>query len=210
MKVRVNCPIAGCGIQVNVKHLEKHLENVHKLDGELVLKLHPGTAYQHTPENDQEPGEEPKPEPAPPGPLPIEDMSSWEDGVYPRTEQVAEEGGAPLETRIFSRVERTAAGESLITYKVEHAAHGSPIVWAPLIVLIAANWKAILIVMGLAALAATIVAFTIKGVSIVWKAGDKIEDLIEEAPPALVGLGVGLFIILILFALGGRKKPEAA
>ncbi|GAI62695.1 unnamed protein product, partial [marine sediment metagenome] len=119
-------------------------------------------------------------------------------------EQVAEEGGAPLETRIFSRVERTAAGESLITYKVEHAAHGSPIVWAPLIVLIAANWKAILIVMGLAALAATIVAFTIKGVSIVWKAGDKIEDLIEEAPPALVGLGVGLFIILILFALGGR------
>ena len=60
-------------------------------------------------------------------------------------EQVAEEGGAPLESRIFSRVERTAAGESLITYKVEHAAHGSPIVWAPIIALIAANWKAILI-----------------------------------------------------------------
>ncbi|GAJ12437.1 unnamed protein product, partial [marine sediment metagenome] len=87
-------------------------------------------------------------------------------------EQVAEEGGAPLESRIFSRVERTAAGESLITYKVEHAAHGSPIVWAVVIALIAANWKAILIVMGLAAVAAAIVAFTIKSVGIVWKAGD--------------------------------------
>ncbi|MBA7475733.1 hypothetical protein ES707_11106 [subsurface metagenome] len=60
MKVRVNCPIAGCGIQVNVKHLEKHLEKVHELDGELVLKLHPSTAYQHTPAADQEP--EPEPE----------------------------------------------------------------------------------------------------------------------------------------------------
>lgn len=124
-------------------------------------------------------------------------------------EQIFEEGGAPLESRIFSRVERTAAGESLITYKVEHAAHGSPIVWAPIIALIAANWKAILIIMGLAAVAGVIVAFTIKAVSITWKAGDKIEDLIEEAPPALVGLGAGLFIILILFALGGRKKETA-
>ena len=125
-------------------------------------------------------------------------------------EQVAEEGGAPLESRIFSRVERTAAGETLTTYKVEHAAHGSPIVWAPIIALIAANWKAILIVMGLAAAAAAIVAFTIKSVGIVWKAGDKIEDLVEELPPALVGLGAGLLIIVALFALGGRKKPEAA
>ncbi|MBA7475724.1 hypothetical protein ES707_11097 [subsurface metagenome] len=125
-------------------------------------------------------------------------------------EKIFEEGGAPLESRIFSRVERTAAGETLTTYKVEHAAHGSPIVWAPIIALIAANWKAILIVMGLAAAAAAIVAFTIKSVGIVWKAGDKIEDLVEELPPALVGLGAGLFIILILFALGGRKKPEAA
>ncbi|MBA7518592.1 hypothetical protein ES705_10663 [subsurface metagenome] len=125
-------------------------------------------------------------------------------------EQVAEEGGAPLESRIFSRVERTAAGETLTTYKVEHAAHGSPIVWMPIIALIAANWKAILIVMGLAAAAAAIVAFTIKSVGIVWKAGDKIEDLVEELPPALVGLGAGLLIIVALFALGGRKKPEAA
>ena len=125
-------------------------------------------------------------------------------------EKIFEEGGAPLESRIFSRVERTAAGETLTTYKVEHAAHGSPIVWVPIIAIIAANWKAILIVMGLAAVAAAIVAFTIKSTSIVWKAGDKIEDLVEELPPALVGLGAGLFIILILFALGGRKKPEAA
>ncbi|MBA7477224.1 hypothetical protein ES707_12626 [subsurface metagenome] len=121
-------------------------------------------------------------------------------------EQVAEEGGAPLETRIFSRVERTAAGETFITYKVEHAAHGSPIVWAPIIAFIAANWKVILITLGLAAAAAAIVAFTIKSTSIIWKAGDKIEDLIEEAPPALVGLGAGLLIILALFALGGRKE----
>ncbi|MBA7644655.1 hypothetical protein ES703_52399 [subsurface metagenome] len=125
-------------------------------------------------------------------------------------EQIFEEGGAPLESRIFSRVERTAAGETLITYKVEHAAHGSPIVWAAVIAFIAANWKAILILLGLAAAAAAIVAFTIKGVSIVWKAGGKIEDLVEEMPPALVGLGAGLLIIVALFALGGRKKPEAA
>ncbi|MBA7529934.1 hypothetical protein ES705_22133 [subsurface metagenome] len=124
-------------------------------------------------------------------------------------EQIFEEGGAPLESRIFSRVERTAAGESLITYKVEHAAHGSPIVWAPIIALIAANWKAILIIMGLSAAAAAIVAFTIKSTSIIWKAGDKIEDLVEEMPPALVGLGAGLLIIVALFALGGRKKVTA-
>ena len=139
--------------------------------------------------------------------LPLDDALGIEQMIR---EQVAEEGGAPLETRIFSRVERTAAGESLITYKVEHAAHGSPIVWAPIIAYIALHWQAILIILGLAAAAATIVAFTIKGVAIVWKAGDKIEDLVEEMPPALVGLGAGLFIILILFALGGRKKPEAA
>ncbi len=125
-------------------------------------------------------------------------------------EKIFEEGGAPLESRIFSRVERTAAGESLISYKVEHAAHGSPIVWAVVIAFIAANWKAILIIMGLAAAAALITVFTIKAVSITWKAGDKIEDLVEEAPAALVGLGAGLFIILILFALGGRKKEQVA
>ncbi|GAI71122.1 unnamed protein product [marine sediment metagenome] len=68
----------------------------------------------------------------------------------------------------------------------------------------------ILIGLGLAAAAAAIVAFTIKSVGIIWKAGDKIEDLVEELPPALVGLGAGLFVILIIFALGGRKKPEAA
>ncbi|MBA7512104.1 hypothetical protein ES705_04105 [subsurface metagenome] len=121
-------------------------------------------------------------------------------------EKILEEGGAPLESRIFSRVEKTAAGETVITYKVEHAAHGSPIVWAVVIAFIAANWKAILVIMGLVALAGILVAFTIKAVAITWKAGGKIEDLVEAAPPGLVGLGVGLAIILLLFALGGRKE----
>ena len=125
-------------------------------------------------------------------------------------EKILEEGGAPLESRIFSRVERTAAGETVITYKVEHAAHGSPIVWAVVIAFIAANWKAILIIMGLVSLAGILVAFTIKAVAITWKAGDKIEDLVEAAPPGLVGLGAGLFIILILFALGGKKEKMTA
>jgi len=125
-------------------------------------------------------------------------------------EQILEEGGAPLESRIFSRVERTPAGESIITYKVEHAAHGSPIIWAVVIAFIAANWKAILIIMGLVSLAGILVAFTIKAVKITWKAGDKIEELVEEAAPSLVGLGAGLLIIGLLFALGGRKKEQTA
>ena len=125
-------------------------------------------------------------------------------------EQIFEGGGAPLESRIFSRVERTAAGESLITYKVEHAAHGSPIFWMPVIAAIAANWKAILIVMGIVTAAGVIIAFTVKAVSITWIAGGKIEELIEAAPPALVGLGLGLLVIGLLFALGGRKKGQVA
>jgi len=122
-------------------------------------------------------------------------------------EKILDEGGAPLESRIFSRVERTAAGETVITYKVEHAAHGSPIVWAVVIAFIAANWKAILIGMGLLAIAGVLVAFTIKAVKITWKAGDKIEDVVEGLPgEAIAGLGAGLAIILILFALGGKKE----
>ncbi|MBA7554919.1 hypothetical protein ES705_47559 [subsurface metagenome] len=65
MKVRVNCPIAGCGIQVDVKHLERHLERVHKLDGEGVLKLHPVNAYQHFPAEGPEPEKEPESEKEP-------------------------------------------------------------------------------------------------------------------------------------------------
>ena len=138
--------------------------------------------------------------------LSLDDALSIEQMVR---EKIFDEGGAPLESRIFSRVERTAAGETLTAYKVEHAAHGSPIVWAVVVAFIAANWKAMLVLMGLAAVAATIVAFTIKSVSITWKAGDKIEDLIEGLPPALVGLGVGLLLIVALVALGGRKKERA-
>ncbi len=65
MIVKVVCPIAGCGAQVQVQSLPKHLEKVHELDGELVLRLHPTSAYQHTPADDQEPEEEAEPEKEP-------------------------------------------------------------------------------------------------------------------------------------------------
>jgi len=50
MIVKVNCPFAGCGNQVQVQNLPKHLEKVHELDGELVLRLHPTSPYQLTAE----------------------------------------------------------------------------------------------------------------------------------------------------------------
>ena len=124
-------------------------------------------------------------------------------------EKVIEEGGAPLESLVYSRLERLATGEAQMTYKVYHAAHASPIVWMAVVTFIAANWKAILIVLGILAATAALITFTIKSSSIIWKAGDKIEDLIEELPPALVGLGIGLVLLLALFALGGRKKETA-
>jgi len=126
-------------------------------------------------------------------------------------QQIIEDGGGPLESRIYSRVERSSAGETLITYRVQHAAHGSPILWVPVIALIAANWKAILITMGLIALAGAITTFAIKSVSIIWKGGGKVEDFIEGAPPALIaGLGAGLLLLLVIVGLGTRKKESAA
>ena len=65
MIVKVNCPIAGCGIQVQVQSLSKHLEKVHELDGELVLRLHPTSTYEHTPVDDREPEEEAEPDEKP-------------------------------------------------------------------------------------------------------------------------------------------------
>lgn len=62
IQTKVNCPIAGCGTLVDVNHLPQHLENVHEVDGEMVLRLHPTATYQHTPADDQEPEEEPAPE----------------------------------------------------------------------------------------------------------------------------------------------------
>ncbi|MBA7546980.1 hypothetical protein ES705_39382 [subsurface metagenome] len=54
-------------------------------------------------------------------------------------------------------------------------------------------------------------AFTIKATSIVWKAGDKIEDLVEDLPPiAVAGLGLGLLLIVVLLMMGGFKKKESA
>ncbi|MBA7518584.1 hypothetical protein ES705_10655 [subsurface metagenome] len=65
MKVRVNCPIAGCGTQVDVKYLPRHLENVHELDGEILLRLHPVNPYTHQPELEPELAPEAEPEPEP-------------------------------------------------------------------------------------------------------------------------------------------------
>ncbi|MBA7507430.1 hypothetical protein ES706_06149 [subsurface metagenome] len=65
MKVRVNCPIAGCGTEVQVQNLPKHLEKVHELDGEVLLRLHPTAAYEHTPADYQEPAEEAEPKKEP-------------------------------------------------------------------------------------------------------------------------------------------------
>ncbi|GAJ17346.1 unnamed protein product, partial [marine sediment metagenome] len=58
-----NCPIAGCGIQVQVQSLSKHLEKVHELDGEILLRLHPGNPYTHQPELEPEAEPEPDKEP---------------------------------------------------------------------------------------------------------------------------------------------------
>jgi len=125
-------------------------------------------------------------------------------------EKVIEEGGAPLASVIFYRLERLPSGQELFTYKVEHAAHASPIVWAAIVPFIAANWKAILITLGVLATIVAAVTFTIKSTSIVWKAGQKIEDLIEELPPVLVGLGAGIAILILLLALGTGRKKETA
>ncbi|MBA7621327.1 hypothetical protein ES703_28687 [subsurface metagenome] len=112
-------------------------------------------------------------------------------------EKVAEEGGGALET--------LPTGYSQMTYKVYHAAHGSPFPWAIIVAFIAANWKGILIALGILAATAALITFTIKASSIIWKAGGKIEDLIEGLPPVAVGLGVGIIVLLLLLAMGQRK-----
>ncbi|MBA7523171.1 hypothetical protein ES705_15294 [subsurface metagenome] len=63
MKVRVNCPIAGCGTRVQVQNLTKHLEGVHDLEGEIQLRLHPTSPYTQQPELAAEPEPEPEKEP---------------------------------------------------------------------------------------------------------------------------------------------------
>ena len=124
-------------------------------------------------------------------------------------DKVFEEGGAPLESTIWSRLERLATGEARMTYKVYHAAHGSPIVWAAIVPFILANWKGILIGLGLLAATAATIAFTIKSTSIVWKAGGAVEDFVEEAPPAVIaGIGAGLLLLVALAAFGGKRKER--
>ncbi len=126
-------------------------------------------------------------------------------------EKVVEDGGAPLASIIFRRLERLPSGQEQFTYKVEHAAHASPIVWVAVVAYIAAHWQAILITLGVLAAIVAIITFTIKSTSIIWKAGQKIEDFLEEAPPALIaGLGAGIAVLILLLALGTGRKKETA
>ena len=124
-------------------------------------------------------------------------------------ERVFEEGGGPLASVIFRRLERLPSGQTQWNYKVEHAAHGSPIVWAAVVAFITANWKAILITLGVLAATAALITFTIKSTSIIWRAGQKIEEAIEEAPPALIaGIGAGLLVLVALVAFGTRRGEK--
>ena len=61
--VKVNCPITGCGSEVQVQNLPKHLEKVHELDGEILLRLHPVSPYDHQPQLEPEAELEPEKEP---------------------------------------------------------------------------------------------------------------------------------------------------
>lgn len=140
-------------------------------------------------------------------PISLDDALAIEQMIR---DKVAEEGGGALATRILTRLVRLPSGEAQNQYKVYHAAHGSPIAWALIITYIAANWKAILITLGVLAAVAALMTFAIKATSIVWKAGGKIEDLIEELPPlALAGIGIGLVLLLALAAFGGKRKEKA-
>ena len=136
-------------------------------------------------------------------PLKLEEALALERMIR---EQVAADGGGPLETLIYYKVGQLPTGTPVMNYKVYHAAHASPVAWVAIIVFIAANWKAILIVMGLVAAAAMITAFAIKGSQIVWRAGQAVDDFLEEAGPAVV-IGAGIvLVILALGMIGGRKK----
>ena len=65
MKVLINCPV--CGIELNVRSLESHLEHAHEIPGEsdIRIRLHPGSPYTITPQlvDQPEPEKEPEPEP---------------------------------------------------------------------------------------------------------------------------------------------------
>jgi len=125
-------------------------------------------------------------------------------------DKIDSEGGAPLESRILRRLEGLPSGQEQFTYKVEHAAHASPIVWAVVVAWIAANWQTILIALGVLAATVAAIAFTIKAVKIIWKAGGKVEDFVEEAPPALMaGMGIGILLLLLLVGMGRKKESVA-
>ncbi|MBA7522455.1 hypothetical protein ES705_14574 [subsurface metagenome] len=126
-------------------------------------------------------------------------------------DKVAEENGGALETRIYTRLVQLPSGQARNEYRLLHAAHASPVAWALVVIWIAANWKAVLITLGVAAAVAALITFTIKSTSIIWKAGDKIEDLVEDLPPiAVAGLGLGILLIVVLLMMGGLKKKESA
>jgi len=122
-------------------------------------------------------------------------------------EQVAADEGGPLETLIYYKVGQLPTGVPITNYKVIHAAHASPVAWLAVIGFIAANWKAVLVAMGIAAAAAMITTFAIKGSQIVWHAGQAIDEFLEEAGPAIaIGAGAVVLVIVALAVIGGRGK----
>ncbi|MBA7683134.1 hypothetical protein ES703_91492 [subsurface metagenome] len=123
-------------------------------------------------------------------------------------EQVAADEGGPLETLIYYKVSQLPTGVPITNYKVVHAAHASPVAWLLIIGFIAANWKVILIAMGLAAAAALITTFVIKGSQIVWHAGQAIDDFLEEAGP-VVAIGAGVVLLIVAIGVIGAQRKKA-
>jgi len=120
--------------------------------------------------------------------------------AFTHAKKVAEEacrehGVEPMELRYY-----ITTGSSALA-RIEIVAHASPFVipWAAIGVWMLANWLR-LSLFGLLA-----VAF-VKVLSVIWKAGEAVEEIIEEYPEAVVGgLGLGLLLLGALFIWSRRE-----
>jgi len=101
----------------------------------------------------------------------------------------------PMELRYY-----ISTGSSSAQARIEIVAHASPFVipWALIGAWMLANWLRITL-FGLIA-----VTF-LRVVSVIWQAGEAVEEIIEEYPEAVVGgLGVGLLLLGALFIWSRR------